>query len=229
MSNAELQYLNGVTSAIQTQLDGKSPTSHTHAASEITSGILDIARIPTADDGEVNASEVVLANDSRLSDARSPVMVVLQRVVAASASPGSYTSGSPNDVILNTVVGPWWSGGSLNPSTGVVTLPAGEYILKLRGQLQFYGAESQREGQAYLYDITSAGEVSPAGPRMIGGDESVTTSVRAHTSYRSTVHLNIGSTHTYKLQVEVTDTVSTGAVSVTRSQVIEEVEIIKIG
>ena len=40
----ELNYLDGVTSNIQTQLNGKAPTSHNHSASNITSGTLPIAR-----------------------------------------------------------------------------------------------------------------------------------------------------------------------------------------
>jgi hypothetical protein len=36
VSNAEFQYLNGVTSAIQTQIDGKAATSHTHAIADVT-------------------------------------------------------------------------------------------------------------------------------------------------------------------------------------------------
>ncbi len=36
VSNTEFQYLNGVTSAIQTQINGKAPTSHTHTKANIT-------------------------------------------------------------------------------------------------------------------------------------------------------------------------------------------------
>ena len=36
ITNTELSYLDGVTSAIQTQIDGKAATSHTHTASNIT-------------------------------------------------------------------------------------------------------------------------------------------------------------------------------------------------
>lgn len=43
-SVGELNYCDGVTSNIQTQLDAKAPSSHNHAASNITSGILPIAR-----------------------------------------------------------------------------------------------------------------------------------------------------------------------------------------
>lgn len=57
VSNTEFQYLNGVTSAVQTQLDGKAATSHTHAASDITSGTLDVARLPyTEIDGTLDGS-----------------------------------------------------------------------------------------------------------------------------------------------------------------------------
>jgi hypothetical protein len=41
----EVGYLNGVTSAIQTQIDSKAATSHTHAASDVNSGTFADARI----------------------------------------------------------------------------------------------------------------------------------------------------------------------------------------
>lgn len=41
----EGNYLVGVTSAIQTQIDGKAPTSHTHATADVTSGTFADARI----------------------------------------------------------------------------------------------------------------------------------------------------------------------------------------
>jgi hypothetical protein len=48
--------------------DARTPTAHTHAASEVTSGTFDIARIPTGS----TSSTVCIGNDSRLSDARTP-------------------------------------------------------------------------------------------------------------------------------------------------------------
>jgi hypothetical protein len=48
--------------------DARTPTSHTHAAADITSGTLAIARIPTG----ATATTVCIGNDSRLSDARTP-------------------------------------------------------------------------------------------------------------------------------------------------------------
>ena len=44
VSNTEFGYLDGVTSALQTQIDAKAATSHAHAASDITSGQLALAR-----------------------------------------------------------------------------------------------------------------------------------------------------------------------------------------
>lgn len=48
VTSTELGYLDGVTSAIQTQLDGKAPSSHNHSASDITSGTMSTARLPAA-------------------------------------------------------------------------------------------------------------------------------------------------------------------------------------
>jgi len=47
VSNAEFGYLDGVTSAIQTQINGKASTSHTHSAADINSGTLADARLST--------------------------------------------------------------------------------------------------------------------------------------------------------------------------------------
>ena len=55
---AELNYVDGVTSAIQTQLNGKAESTHNHKASEITSGTLGVARGGT---GATSAS-AALAN-----------------------------------------------------------------------------------------------------------------------------------------------------------------------
>lgn len=48
--------------------DARTPVSHNHAASEVTSGTLDIARIPTG----TTSTTVPLGNDSRFTDSRTP-------------------------------------------------------------------------------------------------------------------------------------------------------------
>jgi hypothetical protein len=50
-------------------LASKAPLSHVHAGADVTSGTLAIARIPTG----TTSSTVAIGNDSRLSDARTPL------------------------------------------------------------------------------------------------------------------------------------------------------------
>jgi hypothetical protein len=49
--------------------DARTPTAHVHAAGDVTSGTLNIARIPTGTSG----TTVCIGNDARLSDARTPL------------------------------------------------------------------------------------------------------------------------------------------------------------
>jgi len=84
--------LKPISTATQTALNGKAPTVHTHiwtditdkpttftptahnhVASDVNSGTFDIARIPVATSGTSNTTQVVRADDSRLSDARTPI------------------------------------------------------------------------------------------------------------------------------------------------------------
>lgn len=73
VSNTEYGYLHGVTSAIQTQLDGKAATSHTHAQSDITNLTTDLAsKRSKVDEGEFSlptptVSTIVLRSKSRLA------------------------------------------------------------------------------------------------------------------------------------------------------------------
>jgi hypothetical protein len=62
VSDTEIGYLNGVTSAIQTQIDGKAASSHTHAQSDITNLTSDLAA-KAALSGATFTGAVVLAAD----------------------------------------------------------------------------------------------------------------------------------------------------------------------
>ena len=68
----ELNYVSGVTSGIQEQINGKADSSHTHTVSQIsdfpTLGSASGKNVPTS--GNAENDEVVLGNDSRLSDSR---------------------------------------------------------------------------------------------------------------------------------------------------------------
>ena len=50
----ELNYMDGVTSNVQTQLNGKAASSHKHAAADVTSGTFALDRIPTITDAKIS-------------------------------------------------------------------------------------------------------------------------------------------------------------------------------
>lgn len=61
VTSTELGYLDGVTGAIQTQLNGKAASTHTHAAGDITSGTLAAARIPSLDASKIASGTLAAA------------------------------------------------------------------------------------------------------------------------------------------------------------------------
>lgn len=61
------------TSPMVPGLTGKANTVHTHTTSDITSGTFDLARLPVATSGTISTTQLVRADDTRLSNARTPV------------------------------------------------------------------------------------------------------------------------------------------------------------
>jgi hypothetical protein len=90
LTAAEVRTLLSVytTTQVDTLLSGKAATVHVHAASDITSGTLDIARIPTG----TTSSTVCIGNDSRLSDSRTPT------AHKASHATGGTDALAPSDI-----------------------------------------------------------------------------------------------------------------------------------
>ena len=85
----EVGYLNGVTSSIQTQLDAKAASSHTHAASDITSGTFVDARIAQSNVTQHQAALSI--TESQISDLGSYATNL------AGLSDVDSTVGSPSD------------------------------------------------------------------------------------------------------------------------------------
>ena len=85
VSNTEFQYVNGVTSAIQTQIDGKADSSHTHTLTDITdSGAL--AALDTVGTAEIDNDAVTFDKISNIATNR-----VLARSSAGSGSVEALT------------------------------------------------------------------------------------------------------------------------------------------
>jgi len=111
VSDTELGYLNGVTSGIQTQIDGKAASSHTHAQSDITNLTTDLAaKAPlnsptfTGTVSGITATMVGLGNVDNTSDANKPVSTATQTALdaklnlAGGTMTGALTlSGAPTD------------------------------------------------------------------------------------------------------------------------------------
>ena len=74
VSATELGYLDGVTSSIQNQLNGKAASSHSHDASDINSGTLDTARIPSLDASKIASGTIDIA---RLPSGALPILKVV--------------------------------------------------------------------------------------------------------------------------------------------------------
>ena len=78
-----------VSTAQQAALDGKANTAHAHAASDITSGHLDVARLPVGTSG----TQVAAGNDSRFTDAR-PLKVIDLTTATAAATAAKAVTGA---------------------------------------------------------------------------------------------------------------------------------------
>lgn len=101
ITSTELGYLDGVTSNIQTQFSNKANASHTHSASNITSGTLPIAR------GGTGASTSSSAADTLLFVPRESTSVVCS-VYASGTSIVSVTDGWAT-LIQNLSAGSRWT------------------------------------------------------------------------------------------------------------------------
>jgi hypothetical protein len=104
--------------------DARTPTAHTHAASEVTSGTFDIARIPTGS----TSSTVCIGNDSRLSDARTPTSHThaASDITSGTIATARLGSGTANNTTFlrgdNTWATPSGGGGISDGDKGDITV-----------------------------------------------------------------------------------------------------------
>ena len=108
VSNTEFQYLNGVTSAIQTQINGKASSSHVHATTDITSGTFADSRIASSN---VTQHQTALAiTESQISDLQTyaldsaVVHLAGTETISGTKTFGSdvFVSGTGNNLALGT-------------------------------------------------------------------------------------------------------------------------------
>lgn len=93
VTSTEVGYLSGVTSAIQTQINGKANTSHTHAISDVTSLQTSLdAKAPLANPtftgtvSGITKSMVGLGNVDNTSDANKPISTATQTALDGKAA-----------------------------------------------------------------------------------------------------------------------------------------------
>jgi hypothetical protein len=98
VSDTEIGYLDGVTSAIQTQINSKAATSHTHAQADITNLTTDLAaKAPLANPtftgtvAGVTKTHVGLANVDNTSDVDKPISTATQTALSEKADTNSPT------------------------------------------------------------------------------------------------------------------------------------------
>lgn len=133
-----------VSTATQTALDGKAASAHNHAAGDINSGTLNIARIPTGTSGTTVAlgnhthtkADVGLANVDNTSDANKPVSTAQQTALNAKLDTTTFAlqnrpgiTGQPRAVKPSI---PLTVDGQHSAFPGICKLPNGNLLLTWR-------------------------------------------------------------------------------------------------
>ena len=207
---AELNYCDGVTSNIQTQLNGKAASSHSHAAGDITSGTLAVGRGGTG----VTANPSMLTNLASTTAASvfaaSPRPGVTGTLPIANGGTGATTvagvltnlgnigkvySSTPSAVSVS-------AGASKNVAT--LTLPIGTYIVVANSQWS-----SDLPSVMYMHRLFGADSTKPYTTTrgfMTGGGGAQTTAI---------ISLTAQTTITYQVYNGHNAAVSSEAISLT--------------
>ncbi len=172
VSNTEFDYLNGVTNPIQAQLDNKASTSHTHDASDITSGQLDLAQGGTGAD---------------LSATGGAGQVLKQSTSGGAVSVSALTAGDMPSGIDATKIG---SGSVSNTEFGYLDGVTSNVQSQLNGKLSGSGSSNRLVLWSGSSSVTSDASLYRSGSAIYAGG--YYSSSGAFASTTSTVELQSG-------------------------------------
>ena len=138
---AELNYMDGVTSSVQTQLNGKAASSHTHTASQV-SGLATVATSGSYDDLTDKPSiPAAITIDSALSSTSiNPVQnkVINSALAGKAASSHTHTAANITDLAdaIESTVGGWGDEWAEAILSGELKTTATNQITKLTGYVE---------------------------------------------------------------------------------------------
>jgi hypothetical protein len=179
ISNTEFGHLNNVSSNIQTQLDGKAASSHTHAAGDVASGQLALARGGTGADlsGTGGANQFLKQTSAggavtvgAITDADVPDSITISNVVKNNQG-NTYSTGAQDFGAATSLKVPTGAGAAPTAS-GLIAYDstANKFKGGANGSGVTFATEAFVTGQGYLtgnQTVTLSGDVSGSGATAI--------------------------------------------------------------
>ena len=214
VSNTEFQYLNGVSSSIQTQIDGKAATSHVHSGADITSGTLPVARLNGG-----NSTQFV-RGDGTYSNTLTGGLTIAGAL--AGATTGSFSTSVTTPILNPSVVGgSVIVGGNLAWSASWVTETSRNSIAQTTGGLLVINTPSAN--QLYIrqagVDKVLLGDMlacyGTGGMAFVGANTTQFTTQAPSIGSRNAVNLNLNARGSVVLENGGTASLTAASAAVT--------------